>query len=227
MRSQRYLYATSRLHHGVTGTEERAGDGLQDLSELRPPARSGGAAVGSARGSSRARSGESPTAAVHGSPSNRPSWRTCCSSWTPAAPAPGGPASDPQSQASMDLGGPLFESVFTEDIMLTWQRSQDYAREHGDGLRLRLRLTDAPSIAGAAVGAALRPPRQQLHRAVRAHPGRPLPRGAPAAAAADRRRSAAHPRRHLLADRPARARRRGGVATRPGRAGRPRSPRAP
>ena len=32
--------------------------------------------------------------------------------------------------------------------MLTWQRSQDYARDHGDGLRLRLRLTDAPSIAG-------------------------------------------------------------------------------
>ena len=48
----------------------------------------------------------------------------------------------------MDLGGPLFESVFSEDIMLTWQRSQDYARDHGDGLRLRLRLTDAPSIAG-------------------------------------------------------------------------------
>jgi hypothetical protein len=56
--------------------------------------------------------------------------------------------SDPQSQASIDLGGPLFETVFCEDIMLTWQRSQDYAREHGDGLRLRLRLTDAPSIAG-------------------------------------------------------------------------------
>ena len=27
-------------------------------------------------------------------------------------------------QASMDLGGPLFESVFSEDIMLTWQRSR-------------------------------------------------------------------------------------------------------
>ena len=40
----------------------------------------------------------------------------------------------------MDLGGPLFETVFSEDIMLTWQRSQDYARDHGDGLRLRLRL---------------------------------------------------------------------------------------
>jgi CHAT domain len=56
--------------------------------------------------------------------------------------------SDPQTQASMDLGGPLFETVFCEDIMLAWQRSQDYAREQGDGLRLRLRLTDAPSIAG-------------------------------------------------------------------------------
>ncbi len=70
-----------------------------------------------------------------------------------------------------------------------------------------------------AVGAALRPPRQQLHRAVRAHPGRPLPRGATAAPAADGRRCAAHPRGHLVADRPARARRRGRVA--PG-AGRPR-----
>jgi CHAT domain-containing protein len=56
--------------------------------------------------------------------------------------------SDPHTQASMDLGGPLFETVFCEDIMLAWQRSQDYAREQGDGLRLRLRLTDAPSIAG-------------------------------------------------------------------------------
>ncbi|HEU4332707.1 MAG TPA: CHAT domain-containing protein, partial [Lapillicoccus sp.] len=55
---------------------------------------------------------------------------------------------DPQTQASIDLGGPLFETVFSEDIMLAWQRSQDLAREHGDGLRLRLRLTDAPSIAG-------------------------------------------------------------------------------
>ena len=56
--------------------------------------------------------------------------------------------SDPQTQASMELGGPLFESVFCEDIMLAWQRSQNFAREHGDGLRLRLRLTDAPAIAG-------------------------------------------------------------------------------
>lgn len=55
---------------------------------------------------------------------------------------------DPQSQASMDLGGPLFESVFSEDLMLAWSRSQDVTRAAGEGLRLRLRLTDAPSIAG-------------------------------------------------------------------------------
>jgi CHAT domain-containing protein len=55
---------------------------------------------------------------------------------------------DPLGQASMDLGGRLFETVFSEDIMLAWQRSQDLARDQGEGLRLRLRLTDAPSIAG-------------------------------------------------------------------------------
>jgi len=55
---------------------------------------------------------------------------------------------DPASQASLALGGPLFETVFSEDVMLAWSRSQDAARGDGDGLRLRLRLTDAPSIAG-------------------------------------------------------------------------------
>lgn len=57
-------------------------------------------------------------------------------------------AGDPQMQASMDLGGPLFESVFPEDIMLTWSRSIDAAQAAGDGLRLRLRLGDAPTLAG-------------------------------------------------------------------------------
>ena len=55
---------------------------------------------------------------------------------------------DPASQAALALGGPLFETVFSEDVMLAWSRSQDAARAAGDGLRLRLRLTDAPSIAG-------------------------------------------------------------------------------
>ena len=57
-------------------------------------------------------------------------------------------AHDPQIQATMDLGGPLFETVFTDDLRLAWSRSQDAARQSGDGLRLRLRLTDAPAIAG-------------------------------------------------------------------------------
>src|SRR4029453_6827633 len=54
---------------------------------------------------------------------------------------------DSPRRASMDLGGPLFESVFSEDIMMAWQRSQDLARDQDEGLRLRLRLTGAPSIA--------------------------------------------------------------------------------
>jgi CHAT domain len=55
---------------------------------------------------------------------------------------------DPHAQASVDLGAGLFESVFREDILLAWIRSSDTAREHQHGLRLRLRLADAPSLAG-------------------------------------------------------------------------------
>lgn len=54
----------------------------------------------------------------------------------------------PAAQASVDLGGGLFEAVFSEDILLAWSRSQDVSRAAGKGLRLRLRLTDAPAIAG-------------------------------------------------------------------------------
>ena len=55
---------------------------------------------------------------------------------------------DPQARAALELGGKLFESVFSEDIMLVWSRSQDITRAAGSGLRIRLRLTDAPAIAG-------------------------------------------------------------------------------
>jgi len=55
---------------------------------------------------------------------------------------------DPQAQATMELGGGLYESVFAGDVKLAWSRSFDTAREAGDGLRLRLRMTDAPAIAG-------------------------------------------------------------------------------
>ncbi|HET8986027.1 MAG TPA: CHAT domain-containing protein, partial [Trueperaceae bacterium] len=56
--------------------------------------------------------------------------------------------SDSQRQAGIDLGGALFDAVFREDVMLAWSRSQDATRTAGQGLRLRLRLTDAPQIAG-------------------------------------------------------------------------------
>jgi hypothetical protein len=54
----------------------------------------------------------------------------------------------PRTQAAMDLGGALFDSVFSDEVLLAWSRSQDASRAAGHGLRLRLRLTDAPSIAG-------------------------------------------------------------------------------
>jgi CHAT domain len=55
---------------------------------------------------------------------------------------------DPHAQASIELGGRLFDTVFRDDILLAWMRSVDAAREHQHGLRLRLRLSDAPSLAG-------------------------------------------------------------------------------
>jgi CHAT domain len=56
-------------------------------------------------------------------------------------------AADPQSEAALKLGSGLFETVFTSDIRLTWARSLDAVRAAKRGLRLRLRLTEAPSIA--------------------------------------------------------------------------------
>ncbi|MEP6650707.1 MAG: CHAT domain-containing protein [Lapillicoccus sp.] len=56
-------------------------------------------------------------------------------------------AADPQSQAALELGSGLFDAVFTDDIRLTWARSIDMVRAAKRGLRLRLRLTEAPSIA--------------------------------------------------------------------------------
>lgn len=54
-----------------------------------------------------------------------------------------------QQQAAMEFGGPLYAAVFSGDLALAWQRSLDRARaEHAGGLRLRLRLNDAPAIAG-------------------------------------------------------------------------------
>ena len=55
---------------------------------------------------------------------------------------------DTQAEASRILGSGLFDSVFAQDIRLAWSRSDELARAQGDGLRLRLRLAGAPSIAG-------------------------------------------------------------------------------
>lgn len=55
---------------------------------------------------------------------------------------------DPQRQAGTDLGGALFQAVFRDDVMLAWSRSRDVTRSAGEGLRLRLRFTDAPRVAG-------------------------------------------------------------------------------
>ena len=53
-----------------------------------------------------------------------------------------------QQQAAMDFGGPLYDAIFRDELLLAWSRSQDRTREQGVGLRLRLRLTDAAEIAG-------------------------------------------------------------------------------
>ena len=62
--------------------------------------------------------------------------------------ARGGAAPTRQAEASRILGSGLFDSVFAQDIRLAWSRSDELARAQGDGLRLRLRLACAPSIAG-------------------------------------------------------------------------------
>ena len=56
-------------------------------------------------------------------------------------------AADPQSQAALDLGSGLFDAVFSSDIRLAWARSIDTVRDARRGLRLRLRLNEAPAIA--------------------------------------------------------------------------------
>ena len=53
-----------------------------------------------------------------------------------------------QAQAAMDFGGPLFDALFHGDLGMAWSRSQDLSRQEGAGLRLRLRLSAAPAIAG-------------------------------------------------------------------------------
>ncbi len=55
---------------------------------------------------------------------------------------------DPYAQASVDMGAGLYDAVFRDDVLLAWSRSADQARGREHGLRLRLRLADAPRLAG-------------------------------------------------------------------------------
>jgi CHAT domain len=55
---------------------------------------------------------------------------------------------DPYAQASVDMGTGLFDAVFRDDVLLAWSRSVDLARGREHGVRLRLRLADAPQLAG-------------------------------------------------------------------------------
>ena len=57
-------------------------------------------------------------------------------------------AADPQAGAALALGGGLFDSVFSNEVLLAWSRSKDMAKQRECGLRLRLMLADAPAIAG-------------------------------------------------------------------------------
>ena len=54
---------------------------------------------------------------------------------------------DRHTQASIDLGTGLFNAVFRDQVLVAWSRSKDAVRQEGQGLRLRLRLTGAPSLA--------------------------------------------------------------------------------
>lgn len=54
----------------------------------------------------------------------------------------------PASQAAREFGGKLFEAVFGGEIGERWHESLAEANRQGRGLRLRLRLTDAPELAG-------------------------------------------------------------------------------
>ena len=119
---------------------------------------------------------------------------------------------DPQRQASLDLGGALFEAVFRDEVLLAWSRSQDLTRTAGQGLRLRLRLTDAPPIAGLPWELLYDRTRQQLPGPVRAHAAGAVPRRAAGAATDGRRRPAAHAGRSSPRPSTSRARRRGRVA---------------
>ena len=56
-------------------------------------------------------------------------------------------AANPHVQAARDFGGPLYEAVFAGPVGATWAASREAVSGAGRGLRLRLRLGEAPAIA--------------------------------------------------------------------------------
>lgn len=52
----------------------------------------------------------------------------------------------PEMAAAQDFGSTLYETVFTGGVQNCLQRSLDAARSQGRGVRLRLRLSDAPAL---------------------------------------------------------------------------------
>jgi hypothetical protein len=55
---------------------------------------------------------------------------------------------DAAAQAAEELGGLLYDAVFSTDLLVAWSRADDMARSRDAGLRLRLQLGDAPVLAG-------------------------------------------------------------------------------
>lgn len=54
----------------------------------------------------------------------------------------------PSVQACRDLGSALYDSVFSGAVAVAWSRSEDAVSAKREGLRLRLRLDEAPDLAG-------------------------------------------------------------------------------
>jgi tetratricopeptide (TPR) repeat protein len=50
-------------------------------------------------------------------------------------------------EAAKDFGGKLYKAVFSDEVQSALRLSLDAARQQGSGLRLRLRLTEAPELA--------------------------------------------------------------------------------
>ena len=53
----------------------------------------------------------------------------------------------PEMEAARQFGAELFGAVFQDDIRLSLRRSLDEVERRGEGLRIRLRLTDTPELA--------------------------------------------------------------------------------